>query len=70
MVFEFNKYFKVEFFDDFRVVKSVSSPKYLALYYKKWFALHLPLPLDYGRPRVVNFERSGICTTSLEISPK
>ena len=33
-------------------------------------ALHLSLPLDYGGPGVVNFEREGISTTSLEKSPK
>jgi hypothetical protein len=36
----------------------------------KIFALHLPLPLGLSRPPVVNFEREGICTTSLKISPK
>ena len=29
---------------------------------------HAPLPLDYGGPGVVNFERGGIGTNPLEIT--
>ena len=32
--------------------------------------LHLSLPLGYEGPGVVSFEPEGLCTTSLEMSPK